>query len=99
MTDISHAPHTAPAPRSALSLKRIFFAIPVIGWIARDVTEGDQSNIYFALLTFVSLWIMSGMTFGLPGLYLPAVALVPVMFGLLIAITQAKLDPADARRH
>lgn len=96
---ISDTPQTGPAARFAPIAKRIFFAIPVIGWIARDVAEGDHNNIYFALVILVSLWATSALTFGLPGLYLPALAKVPVMFVLLICITQAKLDPADARRH
>ncbi len=67
--------------------QRLFFAVPVIGWIARDVTFGDASNIWFALIFFVSLWMCSALIFGLPGLYLPALAMVPVIFILLLAIT------------
>jgi len=99
MTIISDTPRVAPAFNYAQLAKRAFFAIPILGWIARDVAYGDESNIYFAVIAFVSLWAMSALTFGLPGLYLPAVALVPVMFCMLIAITLAKLDPVDARRH
>ena len=70
-------------------LQRLFFAIPVIGWVARDVMFGDKNNIWFALFMFVSLWAISALTFGLPGLYLPAVALVPILFTVLIVITWA----------
>jgi len=63
---------------------RVFLAIPVIGWIARDLLFGDKDNIYYALIAFVSLWLSSALIFGLPGLYLPALALVPVMFILLV---------------
>ena len=68
-------------------LQRLFFAIPVIGWVARDLMFGDKNNIWFALIMFVSLWAISALTFGLPGLYIPAVALVPIMFTVLILIT------------
>ncbi|MCE8006822.1 hypothetical protein [Aestuariivita sp.] len=63
---------------------RLFLAIPVIGWVARDLLFGDKDNIWFALVAFVSLWMSAVLVFGLPGLYLPALALVPIMFVLLV---------------
>lgn len=68
--------------------KRMFFAVPIIGWVAHDLLFGDKNNIWFALIGFVSLWLSSALVFGLPGLYLPALALVPVIFVLLILITK-----------
>lgn len=67
--------------------QRFFYAIPVIGWIARDLIFGDKNNFWFALIMFVSLWMISALTFGLPGLYIPAVALVPIIFTILMFIT------------
>ncbi len=78
--------HALPAPTLA---QRILFAIPVIGWIARDLLLGDKNNVWFALIGFFSLWMSCALTFGLPGLYLPALALVPIMFVVLILITWA----------
>ena len=63
---------------------RVFLAIPVIGWVARDLLFGDKDNIWYALVAFVSLWMSAALVFGLPGLYLPALALVPVMFTLIV---------------
>jgi hypothetical protein len=40
------------------------------------------------VIAVVSLWGIAIMTWGLPALYLPAVAFVPVMFTILILITQ-----------
>lgn len=77
----------AEQPRRLPLWQRLFFAIPVIGWIARDLVFGDKNNIWFALVTFVSLWMISALTFGLPGLYLPAVAMVPIIFLALLFIT------------
>ncbi len=68
--------------------QRLFFAIPVIGWVARDLFFGDKNNVWFALIGFVSLWLCSALTFGLPGLYLPALAMVPVMFVVLLLISK-----------
>ncbi|MFY9212207.1 MAG: hypothetical protein WAO69_13865 [Aestuariivita sp.] len=63
---------------------RLFLAIPVIGWVARDLMFGDKDTIWYALIAFVSLWMSAALVFGLPGLYLPALALVPCMFVLLV---------------
>ncbi|GFE48721.1 hypothetical protein So717_04740 [Roseobacter cerasinus] len=74
---------------SALPLwQRLFFKIPVLGWVAKDLLFGDKNNVWFALIGFVSLWLSSALTFGLPGLYLPALALVPVVFVVLLLITK-----------
>lgn len=77
------------APKRLPFWQRTFFAIPVLGWIARDLLFGDKNNIWFAIIGFVSLWLSAALTFGLPGLYLPALALVPVMFVVLVIITWA----------
>jgi hypothetical protein len=77
----------AASPSRPPIWQRLFFAIPVIGWVARDLLFGDKNNVWFAIIGFVSLWLSSALVFGLPGLYLPALALVPVMFVVLLFIT------------
>ncbi len=80
---------TLATPPARLPLwQRLFFAVPVIGWVARDLLFGDKNNVWFALIGFVSLWMSSALVFGLPGLYLPALALVPVIFTVLLLITK-----------
>ncbi|MGR3762122.1 hypothetical protein ACUXV3_18640 [Roseobacteraceae bacterium NS-SX3] len=80
---------TAYALPERLTLwQRILFAVPLLGRMAKEVAYGAQENIYYALATFVSLWGCSALLFGLPGLYIPAVALVPVVFALLITVTR-----------
>lgn len=69
------------------TLKRRFYAIPVVGWIARDVTEGDEDNIWYLLGGLLSLWGIAVLTWGLPALYLPAVALAPLCLVALVALT------------
>ena len=51
--------------------------------------DGPQrvGPIYIGLLVFLAALVASTAMFGLPGLYLPAVAMVPVIFGLLIWIS------------
>ena len=49
-----------------------------------DMTTGGTSAIWFGILTFLALWGAAVLSFGLPGLYLPALAMVPVMIGLIV---------------
>lgn len=69
--------------------QRIFYAIPVIGWVAKDLMFGDKNNVWFAIIGFISLWLSSALVFGLPGLYIPALMMVPVMFVVLLLISKA----------
>ncbi len=79
----------ATTPQNLPLWQRFLFAVPVIGWVAKDLLFGDKNNVWFAIIAFVSLWLSAALTFGLPGLYLPALALVPLMFVVLIFITWA----------
>ena len=67
--------------------QRLFFLVPIIGWVARDLIYGDKDTIWYALVAFISLWLSAILLFGLPGLYIPALAMVPVIFLILILIT------------
>jgi len=75
-------------PPKLTTFERIVFRVPIIGRIWKEVSYGEEGNIYYALATFFSLWGILIMLFGLPGLYLPAVALVPIMFVILILISR-----------
>ncbi len=75
-------------PPKLTTFERIVFRLPGLGRIWKEVSYGDEDNIYYALATFFSLWGILVMLFGLPGLYLPAVALVPIMFVILILISR-----------
>jgi hypothetical protein len=74
----------ADIPASQPFWLKLLLAVPVIGWVARDLMFGDKDNIWYALVAFVSAWMSAAIVFGLPGLYLPALALVPVCFLLLV---------------
>ncbi|MYM54713.1 hypothetical protein [Thalassovita mangrovi] len=50
--------------------------------------KSPDALILLAVLAVVALWGLSVFTFGIPGLYIPAVAAVPVIWVILIAITQ-----------
>ncbi|WP_120500849.1 hypothetical protein [Roseovarius sp. EL26] len=67
---------------------RLFFMVPIIGWMAKDLLYGDTDHIWYALVTVISLWGIAILKFGVIGLYLPAVCFVPVMFVILILISR-----------
>ncbi|WP_209504235.1 MULTISPECIES: hypothetical protein [unclassified Ruegeria] len=68
--------------------QRLFFAIPVFGWLARDAANAKAEDLYYTVGAVLSMWGCSAMVFGLPGLYIPALMMVPVMFLVLILISR-----------
>jgi hypothetical protein len=55
--------------------------------MARDIAR-DPDSIWYALVILLTILILAVKTWGLVALTLTAVAMVPVMFVLLICITQ-----------
>ncbi|MEM9778974.1 MAG: hypothetical protein AAF813_03595 [Pseudomonadota bacterium] len=71
-------------PQTLSRPERLLFAVPVLGWMLKDVAYGDPDNIWYFVATLVSCWIMSAMFFGLPGLVLPALVMAPLILVVLI---------------
>lgn len=71
----------APQPRG------LFYRIPIIGWMARDLVRDFKGNIGYFLLIVLTVLIVAVKTWGLVALGLAALAMVPVMFVVLIMIT------------
>ncbi len=71
-------------PRRLPLWQRLFFAIPLFGWMAREVAYGDEENLFWAAIALIAMWGCSIMLFGVPGLYIPALMIVPVMWVLLV---------------
>jgi hypothetical protein len=70
-----------PTPR------RLIHAIPVIGWVARDI-ERDFDNFWYLLVALISLLVIGVASWGVQVLTLAALAAVPVMFVVLVLITR-----------
>ncbi|MDE3081540.1 MAG: hypothetical protein KGI94_16065 [Paracoccaceae bacterium] len=70
------------------TLTRGFFAVPVLGWIARDVATKGEENFWYALVIFLTCMVLAVKIWGVVALSVVAMAAVPVMFAILIAITQ-----------
>lgn len=57
---------------------------------AAQPEKSDANKLLTMIGIFAMLWAASVATFGVVGLYLPAVAMVPVIFVVLIMITWDK---------
>lgn len=71
---------------------KLFYAIPIIGWIARDLMTGGVSAFTFFLINCALLWIGAIALFGYPAIILPALCIVPLMFVLLILLTRGRYE-------
>ncbi len=68
--------------------ERVIYAIPVIGWMLKDVVHGHRDNKWYFLVAVASTWIIAIMAFGYPAFFLPVLMLVPLAFILLLVITR-----------
>jgi hypothetical protein len=66
---------------------RFLYATPILGRIARDIQK-DINSIYYALVILVTCVVLAMKLWGLAALAMTALALVPVMFITLLAITR-----------
>jgi hypothetical protein len=46
-----------PIPPKLPLYQRLFYNIPVLGWMARDVIYGDRDNIVWAGVIFAAIWL------------------------------------------
>ncbi len=51
-----------PGHRPALGW-RLFYAVPVVGWIARDISR-DAENILYAVIILITALVLGAMTWG-----------------------------------
>lgn len=82
MTDNTEPNRTLPLA------ERLLYAVPLLGWMLKDVVYGKRDNIWYFLTAIVSLWIIAIMNYGIPAVVIPVVALVPAVFALLLTITR-----------
>ncbi len=68
--------------------ERMIYAIPLIGWMIKDVVYGEPDNIYHFLAGIVFLWIILGLVFGYPGIIIPALFLTPLILFTLVLISR-----------
>lgn len=63
------------------------YALPIVGWITRDIPRGVD-NVFYALAIVLTLLVLAVITWGVVALAMTALAMVPVMFVVLILITR-----------
>lgn len=71
---------------------KLLHAIPIFGWCLRDLQTGGESAFIYFLVNCGLLWILSAVLFGYPGIILPALGAVPVMFVVLILLTRGRYE-------
>ena len=74
------------APRRRL--REWVFAIPVFGWMLRELIEDYAQERLFFAFNVVALWLGAVVLFGLPIIFYTALALVPVVFTFIIMTTR-----------
>lgn len=65
---------------------RMFYALPIIGFVARDIGR-DINMVFYVLLILTTLMVFAIKIWGIAALVLAYLAIVPVIFALLIWIT------------
>lgn len=71
---------------------KLFYAMPLLGWLARDLKEGGVSAFTYFLVNCALLWIGAIALFGYPAIIVPALCVVPLMFVLLILLTRGRYE-------
>lgn len=89
MTSTPETPRRSTAPAIILPLwQRVLFAVPVLGWMARDILYRGSDNIPYAAVTLLTLWVLAILQFGVAAVILPMLALVPVCIAALVLLTR-----------
>ena len=70
--------------------RNLFYSVPVVGWIARDLIEGPEDTIYYLLVALLPLAVLAVMQWGIVALSMAALIMVPVVMVTLLLITVGK---------
>ncbi|SDZ79089.1 hypothetical protein [Rubrimonas cliftonensis] len=68
-------------------LARVIFAVPVIGWMLRDVAEGDDMALLWFALTLIGVAAIVTLTFGLAGLVPLMLCFAAAALAMILFIT------------
>ncbi|MGH6809685.1 MAG: hypothetical protein ACREEJ_22980 [Ensifer adhaerens] len=61
--------------------------VPVFCWMLKEAAEGSGTAKVLFLINCMLIWLLAIIAFGYPAIIIPALALVPTVFVLLILIT------------
>jgi hypothetical protein len=67
---------------------RLLFAAPVIGWMLREIADGNDAALgWFALFAGSAVGV-SALAFGLPGMVLVMLCLAALSLGAILLVTR-----------
>lgn len=68
-------------------IRRALFAVPVLGWMLRDVERGGAASLGWFAASLAMLLALATVLFGLPGLVMGMIGATLLIFcGLLVVI-------------
>lgn len=73
---------------TARHLRRGIDAIPVVGRMTREVTEGDADTKWYLAVILLTLWVFAGMAWGMAAVVLPFLLAVPMCLAILVVMTR-----------
>lgn len=85
--DDTATPARRPARRRPLPL-RLLFAVPVLGWMLRDMAEGDDQAILWFAVTVICALACVTLLFGLPGLVLGMIGMAFFTLTMVLLVTR-----------
>ena len=68
-------------------MSKVIYSVPVFGWMLREAVRGPAATKVLFLINCVLMWLLAVAFFGYPAIIIPALCLVPMMFTILILIT------------
>ena len=72
--------------------QKLFFLIPILGPMVREVKEGGEGMFIGFLINVAMLWIMAGIQWGLMGVVGGAYVLLPLYFVILFTLMLGKQE-------
>lgn len=67
---------------------KVLYHVPIFGWMLKEAVSGSETAKVLFLVNGALLWLLAAIFFGYPGIILPALVAVPVIFIILIMITK-----------
>ncbi|WP_429819453.1 hypothetical protein [Ensifer sp. B1-9] len=68
-------------------IARLVYNVPIFGWMLKEAVQGSQTAKVLFLINCALIWLLAIFAFGYPAIIIPALALVPAVFVVLILIT------------
>ncbi|MCY1381291.1 hypothetical protein D9M69_691810 [compost metagenome] len=68
-------------------IAKMLYHVPVFGWMLKEAARGSGTAKVLFLINCMPIWLLAIIAFGYPAIIIPALALVPTVFVLLILIT------------